>query len=100
VITPGEAYGRLSPVDRAQLRQTQAPIKERYEHDPQAAVVTLTAEGQPDEQEIACSVGTARALVEPGLHPATLMQLTERYCVVHQTLAGGVPVSVSCQTAT
>jgi uncharacterized OsmC-like protein len=26
---------------------------------------------------------------------ATLMRLTERYCVVYQTLAGGVPVSVS-----
>jgi uncharacterized OsmC-like protein len=26
---------------------------------------------------------------------ATLLRLTERYCVVYQTLAGGVPVSVS-----
>jgi uncharacterized OsmC-like protein len=26
---------------------------------------------------------------------ASLMRLTERYCVVYQTLAGGVPVSVS-----
>jgi uncharacterized OsmC-like protein len=26
---------------------------------------------------------------------ATLLKLTERYCVVYQTLAGGVPVSVS-----
>jgi uncharacterized OsmC-like protein len=25
----------------------------------------------------------------------TLMKLTERYCVVYQTLAGGTPVSVS-----
>jgi uncharacterized OsmC-like protein len=25
----------------------------------------------------------------------TLLRLTERYCVVYQTLAGGVPVSVS-----
>jgi uncharacterized OsmC-like protein len=29
----------------------------------------------------------------------TLMRLTERYCVVYQTLVGGVPVSVSCRTA-
>jgi uncharacterized OsmC-like protein len=27
---------------------------------------------------------------------ATLVRLTERYCVVYQTLAGGVPVDVSC----
>jgi uncharacterized OsmC-like protein len=26
---------------------------------------------------------------------ATLMRLTERYCVVYQTLAGGVPVELS-----
>jgi uncharacterized OsmC-like protein len=29
---------------------------------------------------------------------ATLLRLTERYCVVFQTLAGGVPVSVSATT--
>jgi uncharacterized OsmC-like protein len=26
---------------------------------------------------------------------ATLLRLTERYCVVYQTLAGGVPVEIS-----
>ena len=30
---------------------------------------------------------------------ATLMKLTERYCVVYQTLTGGVPVSVEVQSA-
>jgi uncharacterized OsmC-like protein len=30
---------------------------------------------------------------------ATLMRLTERYCVVYQTLLGGVSVDVSCHTA-
>lgn len=29
---------------------------------------------------------------------ATLMKLTERYCVVYQTLSGGVPVSVDVAT--
>jgi uncharacterized OsmC-like protein len=166
-------------MDREQLRALQRPIKERYRSEPQAALITLRAEGQLDEQEIACSVSTGRALVEAGLHPATggsgtlacsgdmllqalvacagvtlrsvatsleipvsgsvraegdldfrgtlgvagddaapvgfmairlifsldgdateeqlasLMRLTERYCVVYQTLAGGVPVSVS-----
>jgi uncharacterized OsmC-like protein len=166
-------------MDREQLRALQRPIKERYRSEPQAALITLSAEGELDEQEIACSVNTGRTLVEAGLHPATggpgtlacsgdmllqalvacagvtlrsvatsleipvsgsiraegdldfrgtlgvagddaapvgfiairlffsldgdatedqlasLMRLTERYCVVYQTLAGGVPVSVS-----
>jgi uncharacterized OsmC-like protein len=30
---------------------------------------------------------------------ATLIRLTERYCVVFQTLAGGVPVAVSVDRA-
>ena len=168
-------------MDRVQLRETQAPIKERYKSDPDSAVVTLRADGELDQEEIACSVATGRALVEAGLHPATggsgtlacsgdmllqalvacagvtlrsvatsleipvsgtvraegdldfrgtlgvdreapvgfrdvrlifdlesaasqeqldtLMRLTERYCVVYQTLVGGVPVSVSRRTA-
>jgi uncharacterized OsmC-like protein len=170
-------------MDREQLRALQRPIKERYRSEPQAAHITLSAEGELDEQEIACSVNTGRALVEAGLHPATggpgtlacsgdmllqalvacagvtlrsvatsleipvsgsiraegdldfrgtlgvagddaapvgfiairliltldgdateeqlasLMRLTERYCVVYQTLAGGVPVSVSYGSA-
>jgi uncharacterized OsmC-like protein len=163
-------------VDRAQLRAAQKPIKERYRREPDAALVMLSAGGQLDEQDIACSVATGRALVQAGLHPATggsgalacsgdmllealvacagvtlrsvatsleiqvsgsvraegdldfrgtlgvesqapvgfrairlifdlrsdataeqlttLLKLTERYCVVYQTLTGGVPVSV------
>jgi uncharacterized OsmC-like protein len=166
-------------MDREQLRALQRPIKDRYRSVPESALITLRADGRLDEQEIACSVNTGRALVEAGLHPAsggtgtlacsgdmllqalvacagvtlrsvatsleipvtgtvraegdldfrgtmgvaqdgeapvgfgairltfalegdateeqlaTLMRLTERYCVVYQTLAGGVPVSVS-----
>jgi uncharacterized OsmC-like protein len=169
-------------VDRDQLRSAQKPIKERYRQQPEAALVTLRAEGQLDEQEIACSVATGRALVQAGLHPATggsgtlacsgdmllqalvacagvtlrsvatsleipvsgsvqaegdldfrgtlgvardgeapvgfrairlifalegdateeqfatLLSLTERYCVVYQTLVGGVPVSIRSTT--
>jgi uncharacterized OsmC-like protein len=58
-------------VDRAQLRATQAPLKERYRAEPEAALVTLRASGDLDSSEIACSVQTGRALVEAGLHPAT-----------------------------
>jgi uncharacterized OsmC-like protein len=53
-----------------QLRALQAPIKDRYKVDAQAALVTLRAEGRIGEG-IACRVATGRALVEAGLHPAT-----------------------------
>ena len=39
--------------------------------DAAAALVTLHADGKLDEEQIACSVATGRALVEAGLHPAT-----------------------------
>ncbi len=169
-------------MDREQLQATQEPLKERYRREPKAALITLRAAGDLDEQEIACSVTTGRALVQAGLHPATggsgtlacsgdmllqalvacagvtlrsvatsleltvdgtvraegdldfrgtlglakdgeapvgfrairlifelrgdaseeqlatLLRLTERYCVVYQSLAGGVPVTVSLQS--
>src|SRR3954452_23393309 len=53
-----------------QLRAMQAPIKQKYKDDPDAALVTLRAEGKIGEG-IACRVDTGRALVEAGLHPAT-----------------------------
>jgi len=53
-----------------ELKALQAPIKEKYKADPQAAVVTLRAEGRLGEG-IACRVDTGRALVEAGLHPAS-----------------------------
>jgi uncharacterized OsmC-like protein len=59
------------PMDSAQLREMQAPLKAQYRDDPNAAVVTLAAEGVLDADGIACRVDTGRALVEAGLHPAT-----------------------------
>jgi uncharacterized OsmC-like protein len=165
-------------MDRVELQAVQAPLKERYRSEPEAAQVTLTAAATLGAEGISCSVSTGRALVEAGLHPATggtgllacsgdmllealaacagvtlravatalgfdvagsvlvegdldfrgtlgvakeekvavgftairvrfdlehdlddeqlatLLRLTERYCVVQQTLAGGVPVDV------
>jgi uncharacterized OsmC-like protein len=165
-------------MDRQKLRAVQAPLKERYRTEPEAALVTLSAQGALDDEHISCSVATGRALVEAGLHPATggtgmlacsgdmllealvacagvtlcsvatalemqvggtvraegdldfrgtlgvakedeppvgfrairlrfdlehdadeeklatLMRLTERYCVVFQTISGGVPVTI------
>lgn len=57
-------------MDADQLKEMQAPIKARYREDPEAAVVTLKAEGALGEG-LSCSVQTGRALVEAGLHPAT-----------------------------
>jgi uncharacterized OsmC-like protein len=165
-------------MNRDELRAVQRPIKDRYEREPDTALITLRAEGQLDGQEVACSVATGRELVRAGLHPATggsgslacsgdmllqalaacagvtlrsvataleidvtgsihaegdldfrgtlgvagdgdvpvgfrairlifdlqtdesderlatLLSLTERYCVVYQTLVGGVPVTI------
>lgn len=58
-------------MDATQLRATQAPLKERYKQEPDAAVVTLRATGELDETAIACKVETGRALATAGLHPAT-----------------------------
>jgi uncharacterized OsmC-like protein len=57
-------------MDATQLKALQAPLKDRYRTDPNAAVITLKAEGRLGEGAT-CSVKTAKALVEAGLHPAT-----------------------------
>ena len=58
-------------MDSAALRALQAPIKERYKSEPQAAYITLKAKGALDDANIACKVETGRALAVAGLHPAT-----------------------------
>ena len=58
-------------MDREELQALQGPLKEQYRADPASALVTLVAEGKLDEQAIACSVASGRALVDAGLHPAT-----------------------------
>jgi uncharacterized OsmC-like protein len=58
-------------MDAAGLRALQAPIKDRYRSEPQAAVITLKAKGTLDDASIACKVETGRALAVAGLHPAT-----------------------------
>jgi uncharacterized OsmC-like protein len=57
-------------VKREELRAVQAPLKERYESEPEAAVVTLSASGTLGEG-VSCSVETGRAMAEAGLHPAS-----------------------------
>jgi len=57
-------------MDAAALRELQTPLKTKYRDSPDAALVTLRAEGDLDADGIACKVSTGRALVEAGLHPA------------------------------
>src|ERR1700729_2426050 len=53
-----------------ELRALQTPIKQRYQEQPDKALITLRAAGRLGEG-ITCSVQTGKALVEAGLHPAT-----------------------------
>ena len=53
-----------------ELRSIQAPLKERYRGVPEAACVTLRAEGRLGEG-VSCRIETGKALVVAGLHPAT-----------------------------
>jgi uncharacterized OsmC-like protein len=57
-------------MDREQLQAVQRPLKKRYETEPEAALVTLSAEGTLGEG-VSCSVQTGRAIAEAGLHPAS-----------------------------
>lgn len=52
------------------IRALQAPLKERYREKPEAALVTLRAEGTVGEG-VTCKITTGKGLVEAGLHPAT-----------------------------
>jgi uncharacterized OsmC-like protein len=52
------------------LKALQAPLKERYKVQPDAALITLRATGEALDG-VVCKVATGRALVDAGLHPAT-----------------------------
>jgi uncharacterized OsmC-like protein len=57
-------------VDAHELQALQVPLKERYTAEPDAAQITLMADGELGAG-VSCSVRTGRALAEAGLHPAT-----------------------------
>jgi uncharacterized OsmC-like protein len=57
-------------MDAEQLRALQAPLKDTYRETPEAAMVTLAADGALGKG-MTCSVETGKALVAAGLHPAT-----------------------------
>jgi uncharacterized OsmC-like protein len=53
-----------------ELKELQAPLKAKYRETPDAAVITLKADGTLGNG-ITCSVQTGKALTAAGLHPAT-----------------------------
>lgn len=54
-----------------ELKALQAPLKQHYREAPEAAVVTLKADGEVGGAGITCKVATGRAMAEAGLHPAS-----------------------------
>lgn len=70
ILTATSSREGVPAMRRDQLRAMQAPLKERYRSEPEAAVVTLEADGVLGEG-ITCSVQTGGALARAGLHPAT-----------------------------
>ncbi len=57
-------------MNSAEMRNLQAPLKEKYRIQPESAIITLKAHGKIGEG-ISCKVETGRAIVKAGLHPAT-----------------------------
>jgi uncharacterized OsmC-like protein len=57
-------------MDAQALKDLQAPLKQRYREQPEAALITLKASGRLGEG-LTCKVETGKALAEAGLHPAT-----------------------------
>src|SRR5215208_2827204 len=57
-------------MNSAELKNLQAPLKEKYRAQPESAIITLQAQGKIGEG-ISCKVETGRAIIEAGLHPAT-----------------------------
>lgn len=57
-------------MDAEELKNIQAPIKDKYREKPDSAMITLKALGKIGDG-ISCKVETGRVLAEAGLHPAT-----------------------------
>lgn len=53
-----------------ELKSLQAPLKDKYRHQPETAQIILQAEGHLGEG-VTCRIETGKAPVTAGLHPAT-----------------------------
>jgi uncharacterized OsmC-like protein len=58
-------------MDAAQLRELQAPLKQRYRDEPGSACVTMSAEADFSAEGITATVQTWSGPVRAGLHPST-----------------------------
>jgi len=57
-------------MNATELRNLQAPLKEKYRAEPATAMLTLKAQGQI-AKGVTCKVETSGGIIEAGLHPAT-----------------------------
>jgi uncharacterized OsmC-like protein len=51
-----------------ELREVQAPLKQSYREDPDAARITLSARGSSEHEPVACSVDLGRAIQQAEAH--------------------------------
>ena len=56
-------------MDASKFRATQGPLKERYQNDASAALLTLKAMGKADDSTITCKIETGRGTAVAGIHP-------------------------------
>ena len=68
----------------------QKPLKEKYRSDPEAAVVTLSAQGRVGEG-LTCKVETGKALVAAGLQSASSSMSPEQAEAPLPPVAGSPP---------
>jgi len=123
---PPERGGRwIAAMNADELQQLQAPIKTRYKEHPEAAKHTFRATGTLVPERPSIRIETAFARYDAGLHKkaggsgteacsgdllleslvacagdeqlATLLKLTERYCVIFQTLRTPPRLSATIQ---
>jgi uncharacterized OsmC-like protein len=57
-------------MNATELKNLQAPLKEKYRDQPESAIIKLKAQGRIGEG-ISCKLETGQAMAEAGLHPAT-----------------------------
>lgn len=69
VAFSGQASAKIDGMNMDELRTAQAPLKERYCSEPDAAVITFKAEGRIGEG-VTCHINTAKGLIMAGLHQA------------------------------
>jgi uncharacterized OsmC-like protein len=56
-------------MEASTFRSTQAPLRERYRKDADAAFLTLKARGIAGDTTVTCKVETGRGLATAGIHP-------------------------------